>query len=142
MGEDDLREMKVKSGRRKCTLSPQKPKYGFNNVRLWNVRIQCFSRQAAYSLFSQNRPTGPIRSSSRNVCLFVCCLSLPMQLFCVDWGGASLARGLVWGGGGGGEGSKRGLSGTKALKLWNILDVFIFLNFFAKFFFYAGQMIF
>ena len=46
-----------------------------------------------FEVLSSNRPTVPIWSSSRYVRSCVC--PLPMQLFCVDWGGASLVRGLV-----------------------------------------------
>ena len=66
------------------------------------VELPNFCKQ----FFSPNRPTGPIRSSSRDVCPYVSMLSPPHAIFWrpwtgaerllpVDWCGASLARGLV-----------------------------------------------
>ena len=52
----------------------------YENPQLFVILLGRMARtQAAMSLshltFSSNRPTGPIRSTSRDVCVFVCCLS-------------------------------------------------------------------
>ena len=91
----------------------------FEFFSVQQLQKECYKdTNLCITTFSQNRPTGPIRSISRDVrpsiCLYLSC-PLPMQFFCVrglvrsvtrpwtgaerhssmDWCRASLVNGLV-----------------------------------------------